>query len=112
MALTTYYLYSGKDTKPSNVTWWSDAFPDQAKERDDALKALNLADSWIRTLEDANNNSFQLYFTSIHNFNTFIATSSSLPSSLHWHNYNNEHGIVEIITHSGLVEVDPITLQQ
>jgi hypothetical protein len=108
--MAIYYLYEGQITKPTTVTWWSDAFPDQAKERVDALLALNLAKPWVLTVEDADNQSYQIYFTSIENFNTFIETSSSLPSTPIWHAYNAENGIVETILHSGLVEVDPVNL--
>jgi hypothetical protein len=108
--MAIYYLYEGQITKPSTATWWSDAFPDQAKERVDALKALNLANPWVFTILDNDTQSYQMYFTSYENFNTFIATSSTLPSSPIWHAYNNEHYIIETILHSGLVEVDPVNL--
>jgi hypothetical protein len=108
--MAIYYLYSARITKPTAVTWWSDAFPDQAKERVDTCRALNLADPWIFTIEDGDNQTYQMYFTSTENFNKFIETSSSLSSSPLWHSYNYEHGIVETILHSGLVEVDPVNL--
>jgi hypothetical protein len=108
--MAIYYLYEGQITKPATAIWWSTAFPDQAKERVDALKALNLADPWVFTIIDSDTQSYQMYFTSIENFNTFIGTASDLPSTPIWHAYNAENGIVETILHSGLVEVDPVNL--
>jgi len=108
--MAIYYLYEGRITKPTATTWWSDAFPDDAKTRIATLKALNLANPWVFTVEDADNQTYQMYFTSIQNFNTFIETSSSLTSTPVWHAYNAENGIVETILHSGLVEVDPVNL--
>jgi hypothetical protein len=108
--MATYYLYEAQIQKPTGVTWWSEAFPDQAKERVDALKVLNLADPWVFTILDNDTQSYQMYFTSTENFNTFITTSRGLPSTPIWHGYNSENGIVETILHSGLVEVDPVNL--
>jgi hypothetical protein len=108
--MAIYYLYEGQITKPSTATWWSTTFPDQAKERVDALKALNLANPWVFTVIDNDTQSYQMYFTSYENFITFIETSSSLPSTPIWHAYNNENNIIETIVQSGLVEVDPVNL--
>lgn len=108
--MAIYYLYEGQIIKPSTATWWSEAYPDQAKVRVDALKALNLANPWVFTILDNNTQSYQMYFTSYENFVTFIDASKALSSSPVWHIYNNENNIIETILHSGLVEVDPVNL--
>lgn len=108
--MAIYYRYEGHIRKPSNVTWWNQAFPDQARERVNALKALNLADPWIFEVIDGDNQSYQMYFKSVEDFNIFMSTSRSLSSTPIWHAYNNEHGIVETIF-EGFVEVDPVDLE-
>jgi hypothetical protein len=108
--MATYYLYEGRLTKPAGTTWFSTYYPTESAERVNALKALNLADPWIKTVEDDNNYSYQLYFQSFLDFSTFVSYSSSLTSSEDWHLYNNANGIVETILYSGYVEVDPVTL--
>jgi hypothetical protein len=108
--MAIYYLYEAQIIKPSAATWWSDAFPDQAKERVDALKVLNLADPWVFTIIDNNTQSYQMYFTSYENFTTFMETSRALPSTPIWHEYNAQNDIIETILHSGFAEVDPVNL--
>jgi len=104
--MTTYYLLEGRLTKPTGVTWWSEAFPDQARERVATLKALNLANPWIYTKMDGDNEMYQMYFATYEDFTTFTETSKALPSTPIWHAYNDEHGIIETIT-TGFVEADP-----
>jgi hypothetical protein len=107
--MAIYYRYVGNITKPSNVTWWSVAFPDLARERIDSLKVLNLANPWVATIIDANNESYEMYFATVEDFDTFMAASRSLSSTPIWHEYNHEHGIVET-TSSGFIEINPVNL--
>ena len=108
--MATYYLYEGRITKPAGTDWFATSHPTEATDRLNALKALNLVNPWVKTVEDDNNYSYQMYFQSFQDFQSFISYSSSLTSSEDWHLHNSVTGITETILHSGYVEVDPINL--
>lgn len=108
--MKTYYLFSGKVTKPSTVEWFSTAFPSEYAERVTLLKELNLADPWVSIFEDDDNYSYEVYFETEEDFNTFINYSKSLEISVHRQTYHNENNIIEEILNNGYVEVDPIVL--
>lgn len=108
--MATYYLYEGRITKPTGTAWFAVTFPTEATDRLNALKALNLVNPWVKTVEDDDNYTYQMYFQTYADFQTFISYASSLTNSDMWHQYNNETGIEETILHSGYVEVDPVTL--